>query len=82
MHRLEALGVAIRDERIRQNISQEKLAEKAKLHRNAVGRIERSECVVTVTSLFSIADALGLPASVLIQRTENTSQRSESTSDI
>lgn len=71
MYRLEALGAAIRDERVRQCISQEKLAEKAKLHRNAIGRIERSEAALTVSSLFSIADALGIKASLLVQRAEH-----------
>ncbi|WP_295003509.1 helix-turn-helix transcriptional regulator [uncultured Dechloromonas sp.] len=70
MNRIEALGAVIRDTRLRLNISQEKLAETAKLHRNALGRIERCNVVVTVGTLWLIADALGVPASVLMQEAE------------
>lgn len=70
MNRIEALGAVIRDTRVRLNISQEKLAETAKLHRNALGRIERCKVVVTVGTLWVIADALGVAASELMQRAE------------
>lgn len=70
MNRIEALGAVIRDARLRLNISQEKLAETAKLHRNALGRIERSEVVVTVGTLCLIADALEIAASELMHRAE------------
>lgn len=70
MTRIEALGLVIRDTRVRQNISQEKLAETAKLHRNALGRIERGEVAVTIGSLCLIADVLGVAASELIRSAE------------
>lgn len=70
MNRIEALGLVIRDTRLRQNISQEKLAETARLHRNALGRIERCEVVVTVGTLCLIADALGVAASELMCKAE------------
>lgn len=70
MNRLEALGAVIRANRTRLNISQEKLAEAAKLHRNATGRIERCEVVVTVSTLWLIADALGVSASDLMHEAE------------
>ncbi len=70
MTRIEALGVVIRDARKRLNISQEKLAESAKLHRNALGRIERSEVGLNLTTLWLIADAIGMTASELVHEAE------------
>jgi len=70
MNRIEALGLVIRNSRQQLNISQEKLAEAAKLHRNALGRIERSEVVLTVGTLCLIADALGIAASELLRMAE------------
>ncbi len=71
MNRIEALGAVIREARLQLNISQEKLAETAKLHRNALGRIERSEVAVTVGTLWLISDALGIPASTLMHGAES-----------
>lgn len=70
MTRIEALGVVIRDTRLGLNISQEKLAETAGLHRNALGRIERSDVVVTMGTLCQIADALGVATSELMHKAE------------
>ncbi len=70
MTRIEALGVVIRDARTRLNISQEKLAESAKLHRNALGRIERSVVALNLNTLWLIADAMGMTASELVQKAE------------
>jgi transcriptional regulator with XRE-family HTH domain len=70
MTRIEALGVVIRDARTRLNISQEKLAESAKLHRNGLGRIERSEVALSLNTLWLIADAMGMTASELVQKAE------------
>lgn len=77
MNRIEALGAVIRDTRLRLNISQEKLAETAKLHRNGLGRIERSEVVVTVGTLWLIADALKVPASELMHRADVLAQKGD-----
>ncbi len=41
-------------------LSQEGLAEKADIHPNYVGRIERGECTATLTILVKIAKALNL----------------------
>lgn len=70
MTKIEALGVVIRDARKRLNISQEKLAEAAKLHRNALGRIERSEVGLSLPTLWLIADAMGTTASELVEKAE------------
>jgi transcriptional regulator with XRE-family HTH domain len=70
MNRSEAVALAIRESRTRLGLSQEKLAEAAKLHRNVVGLVERNVSEPSLSTLFAIADALGTPASVLIARAE------------
>lgn len=70
MNRLEALGAVIREARLKQQLSQEKLAELACLHRNFVGLVERAATKIAIDSLFAIADALHLPASLLLARAE------------
>lgn len=53
-------GQKVRQERRKQNLSQEGLAEKANLHRTYIGMIERAEKNITLTNVQKIADALGL----------------------
>jgi XRE family transcriptional regulator, regulator of sulfur utilization len=52
------LANAIRDARKRVGYSQEKLAEKADLHPNYVGEVERAEKNISVDALIRIAIAL------------------------
>lgn len=70
MNRLEALGAAIREARLKKKLSQEKLAELACLHRNFVGLVERATTKLAIDSFFAISDALDVPASVLLARAE------------
>lgn len=70
MNRVEALGQVIRESREKIGLSQERLAEKAKLHRNSVGMIERTGANQSVPTLLAIADALGVPASQLLAQAE------------
>lgn len=44
------------------NVSQEKLAEKADLHHNYIGEIERGEKAATIDTILKIAKALGIRA--------------------
>lgn len=75
MDRLAALGLAIREARIERKISQEKLAGSAKLHRNVIGMIERNVSAPAISSLYAIADALGIPASQLVARSEELAKQ-------
>jgi transcriptional regulator with XRE-family HTH domain len=54
------LGAKIRAERKRARLTQERLAEKADLHPNYFGRVERGEEHVSLKSLRQIAKALGV----------------------
>lgn len=53
-------GEKIREERLRQNLSQEKLATKAGVHRTYIGMIERAEKNITLENIERIVKALGL----------------------
>lgn len=54
------LGEAIRSYRKRAGLSQEQMAEKADLHHNYVGEIERGEKVASIDTLIKIARAVGV----------------------
>ena len=61
------LGAAIREQRKRLKLSQEKLSEKADLHPNYVGRVERGEEHVSLGALRRIARALKVRLSELVK---------------
>jgi transcriptional regulator with XRE-family HTH domain len=63
---LIALGQEIRRHRKAVDISQEALAERAGLHRNYIGYLERGERNPRVKTLFDVAHALGLGFSQLM----------------
>ena len=52
------LGAAIREYRKRTGLTQEKLAERADLHPNYVGEVERGEKTISVDALLRIATAM------------------------
>ena len=57
---LEAFGRAVRRCRRAIQLSQEELAERAGLHRNYVGLIERGERNASVKTAYELARALGV----------------------
>ena len=61
------LGKEIRVQRKRAGLTQEKLAEKAELHPNYLGRVERGEEQVSIASLRRIAKALGVRVRDLVR---------------
>lgn len=63
----EKLGSNIRQLRMQQGLSQEKLAERADLHRTYIGAIERGERNVSLDNIIAIAHALGVSASQLLE---------------
>jgi transcriptional regulator with XRE-family HTH domain len=66
-HRL-AFGARIRELRQEQGLSQEGLAERAGLHRNYVGGVERGERNVGLDNIHSIAEALRVDVAFLFPR--------------
>jgi len=63
-------GEIIRDLRKENNLSQEKLAEKADLHRTYIGMIERAEKNITLLSMQKIAKAFDISLSELLKKIE------------
>jgi transcriptional regulator with XRE-family HTH domain len=51
-------GKKVREERVKQGLSQEDLAEKAGVHRTYIGMIERGEKNITLENIDKIAKAL------------------------
>jgi transcriptional regulator with XRE-family HTH domain len=64
---LEKFGQRVRDERLKQGLSQEALAERAGLHRTYMGMIERAEKNITLINIEKIAKALGMKVDELMK---------------
>lgn len=64
----QLVGDNVRGYRERLDISQEKLAEYAEVHRTFIGQIERAEKTITIRSLLKLAVALRIePYQLLIK---------------
>ena len=63
----KVLGSAIRKQRTRLRLSQERLSEKADLHPNYIGRVERGEEHVSLIALRRVAKALGVRVRLLVK---------------
>jgi transcriptional regulator with XRE-family HTH domain len=66
---LKLFGQRVRDERLKQGLSQEALAEKAGVHRTYIGMIERAEKNITLTNIEKIANALDVEIGTLLKGT-------------
>ncbi len=60
-------GERLRQERIKQHLSQEELAERAEVHRTYIGMLERAEKNVTLKNIEKIAKALKIKISKLME---------------
>jgi transcriptional regulator with XRE-family HTH domain len=60
-------GERVRKERLKQKLTQEKLAEIAGLHRTYIGMIERGEKNITLTNIEKIAKALDITIEDIFQ---------------
>jgi transcriptional regulator with XRE-family HTH domain len=63
---LVAFGRRLRRLRQEAGLSQEELAHRAGLHRTVIGRVERAERDVGVSTLWPISRALGVPVRDLL----------------
>ena len=64
-NRLRNLGINIKSERLRRDISQEKLAELTNISRNSISLIETGKINPTILKVIDIANVLGDELSVL-----------------
>jgi DNA-binding XRE family transcriptional regulator len=60
-------GHKVREERTKQGLSQEQLAELAGVHRTYIGMIERAEKNITLENIEKIAKALNISLSALME---------------
>lgn len=67
---LKAFAAVVRRARSDLGLSQEELADRANLHRNYIGMIERSERAPTLLAMEGIARGLKLKVSDLVGRAE------------
>jgi len=63
---LQQFGRRVKEERLKRDISQERLGQLAKVHRTYIGMIERAEKNITLTNMEKIARALGMRVSDLV----------------
>jgi transcriptional regulator with XRE-family HTH domain len=70
-----AFGTIVRGHRCAHEISQERLAEAAGIHRNYVGLLERGECAATLDVAERLAQAIGVPLEDLISETRRALAR-------
>lgn len=60
-------GNKIREERLKQNLSQEAFADRVGVHRTYIGMIERAEKNITLLNIQKLANALGISISELMK---------------
>ena len=60
-------GNLVREQRLKKEMSQEKLAEKAGLHRTYIGMVERGEKNITINNIYKIAKALDISVADLLK---------------
>ncbi len=65
-----AFGRAVRRIRVSLGLSQEDLADLANIHRTYIGGIERGERNPTLTMIYRLAEALGVPPTKLLEPEE------------
>lgn len=63
---IHRLAKNVRKERLKQRLTQADLAEKADLHNNYVGLIERAQCNISILTLEKLAQALNVKVEKLL----------------
>jgi DNA-binding XRE family transcriptional regulator len=65
------IGIAIRNARVASGMNQEELARRVELSRTSIVNIEGGRQRLPLATLYDIADALGLQATLLLPRNED-----------
>lgn len=63
----ERFGISLRQARLRLEISQEELADRAGMHRTYVGQVESGQRNVAIDNLEKLADAVGVSLSDMLK---------------
>lgn len=64
---IHRLAKNIRKERLKQGLTQADLAEKADLHNNYIGLIERAQCNISISTLEKLSLALAVKIENLVR---------------
>lgn len=72
---LQSIGANIRRLRTKSSVTQEQLAEMARLDRRYLQRIEKGEVNLTIDTLASLADVLGVSPASLLRPAKATSRK-------
>ncbi len=67
--------------RLGQEMTQERLAERAELHPNYISSVERSERNISIRNIERIAKALGVTMAELVSQPENTAETKPATDE-
>ncbi len=70
----QVLAENLRTYRKNKALSQEEMASKCKLHRTYIGSVERCERNVTLSTLETLADTLGVTVPELLTKQENDNE--------
>lgn len=70
MNVAQKFGLVLRQARIEAKLSQVELAERSGYDRAFIGRLERGERQPTITTMFDLADTLGISATEMIKKVE------------
>lgn len=69
-HEINAFGQVICTLRLKNNLSQEKLAEKTQLHRTYISDVERGVRNISLKNIFILANALNVQPSEIFKLSE------------
>lgn len=67
---LTGLGMALREVRARERVSQEELSLRTGVHRNYIGGVERAERNPSISTVVALAEGLGMRTSELLRLAE------------
>jgi transcriptional regulator with XRE-family HTH domain len=68
----QEFGISVRKQRHKLGFSQEKLAEKANVHRTYISSIELGKVEIGIGVAYKVSQALSLPLSRLIKKVEDS----------